>query len=125
VIIAPWTSIKARVSSTQLTNVNQSSATAVGSTMSSVTAATTVNTLNQSYPGKQDSVYPTIDPLRPVDYPQQTRFPNVDQILTRANTAEEIPLAIRQITDLLHERHHIKAGQPDDFAVRDMTEMSK
>jgi ABC-type antimicrobial peptide transport system permease subunit len=125
IIIAPWTSIKARVSSTQLTNVNQSTATAVGSTMTSVTAATTVNTLNQSYPGKQDSVYPTVDPLRPVDYPQQTRFPNIDQILVRATTGEEIPLAIRQITDLLHERHHIKAGLPDDFAVRDMTEMAK
>jgi ABC-type antimicrobial peptide transport system permease subunit len=93
--------------------------------MASVTAATTVNTLNQSYPGKQDSVYPTIDPLRPVDYPQQTRFPNIDQIIARANSGEEIPLAIRQITDLLHERHHIKAGQPDDFAIRDMTEMAK
>jgi ABC-type antimicrobial peptide transport system permease subunit len=125
IIIAPWTSIKARVSSTVLTNVNQSTTTAASSTMASVTAATTVNTLNQSYPGKQDSVYPTIDPLRPVDYPQQTRFPNIDQIIVRASSAEEITLAIRQMTDLLHERHHIKAGQPDDFAVRDMTEMAK
>jgi ABC-type antimicrobial peptide transport system permease subunit len=113
------------VSGSLLTNVNQSSALAASSTIASVTAATTVNSLNQSYPGTQDSVYPTIDPLRPVDYPQQTRFPNIDQILVRASTTEEIPLAIRQITDLLHERHHIKLGQPDDFAVRDMTEMSK
>src|SRR5271167_2331462 len=72
IILAPWTSIKARVSSTVLTNVNQSTATAAGSTMASVTAATTVNSLNQSYPGSQDGVYPTIDPLRPVDNPQQT-----------------------------------------------------
>jgi ABC-type antimicrobial peptide transport system permease subunit len=125
IIIAPWTSIKARVSSTVLTNLNQSTATAAASSMASVTAATTVNTLNQSYPGKQDSVYPTIDPLRPVDYPQQTRFPNIDQIIVRANSGDEIRLAIRQMTDLLHERHHIKAGLPDDFAVRDMTEMAK
>ncbi len=60
-----------------------------------------------------------------MDYPQQTRFTNIDQILVRASTTEEIPLAIRQITDLLHERHHIKTGQPDDFSVRDMTEMAK
>jgi ABC-type antimicrobial peptide transport system permease subunit len=125
IILAPWTSIKARVSGSVLTNVNQSTASAAGSTMASVTAATTVNSLNQSYPGSQDSVYPTIDPLRPVDYPQQSRFPNIDQIIARASTTEEIPLAIRQITDLLHERHHIKVGHPDDFAVRDMTEMSK
>jgi ABC-type antimicrobial peptide transport system permease subunit len=125
IILAPWTSIKARVSSNTLTNVNQSSAIAAGSIMASVSAATTVNSLNQSYPGSQDPIYPTIDPLRLVDYPQQTRFPNIDQILCRASSQEECRLAIRQITDLLHERHHIKPGQPDDFGVRDMTEMSK
>jgi ABC-type antimicrobial peptide transport system permease subunit len=125
IVLAPWTSIKARVSSALLTNVNQSSAAAAASANQSVQAATTVNSLNQSYPGSQDSVYPTQDPLRAVDYPQQTRFTNIDQILVRASTTEDIPLAIRQITDLLHERHHIKPGQPDDFGVRDMTEMSK
>jgi len=124
VVLAPWTSIKARVSSALLTNVNQSSASSMSSTNASVTAATTVNSLNQSYPGSQDSVYPTQDPLRAVDYPQQTRFTNIDQILVRAGSAEEIPLAIHQITDLLHERHRIKPGMPDDFGVRDMTEMS-
>src|SRR4029077_11496747 len=104
-----WTSIKARVSSSMLANVNQSSATAANSTTAAtVNAATSVNSLNQSYPGTADNVYPTVDPLRAADYPQQTRFTNIDQILVRASTTEEIPLAIRQVTDLLHERHHIK-----------------
>ena len=84
-----------------------------------------MNTLNQSYPGNQTSLYPTVDPLRAVDYPQQTRFTNIDQVLVRANSTEEITPAIREITSLLHERHHIKAGQLDDFNIRDMTEMSK
>jgi ABC-type antimicrobial peptide transport system permease subunit len=124
IVLAPWTSIKARVSSSMLTNVNQS--TAAGSTTSAtVTAATTVNSLNQSYPGSYTNIYPTVDPLRAVDNPQQTRFTNIDQILVQAASAEEIPMAIRQVNDLLHERHHIKAGQPDDFNVRDMTEMMK
>ena len=124
IIIAPWTSIKARVSSTQLTNVNQATTSLLTSTNASATAALTVNSLNASYPGGQDNVYPTQDPLRSVDYPQQSRFPNIDQILCRANSAEEIPTAIKEITILLHERHHIKPGQPDDFGVRDMTEMA-
>jgi ABC-type antimicrobial peptide transport system permease subunit len=123
IVLAPWTSIKARVSSSQLANVNQSAATASGAN-ATVNAATTVNSLNATYPGTNDSVYPTIDPLRAIDYPQQSRFPSIDQILARATSPEEIPIAIRQITDLLHERHHIKPGQPDDFGVRDMTEMS-
>jgi ABC-type antimicrobial peptide transport system permease subunit len=126
IVLAPWTSIKARVSASLLTNVNQSTAAVTNtSTTATVNAATTVNTLNQSYPGTTDSIYPTVDPLRAADYPQQTRFTNIDQILVRAASSEEIPLAIRQITDLLHERHHIKANQPDDFSVRDMTEMAK
>jgi ABC-type antimicrobial peptide transport system permease subunit len=127
IVLAPWTSIKARVSSTQLTNVNQSNSSSANNTTTSATvnAATSVNSLNQSYPGTQDSIYPTVDPLRTTDYPQQTRVPNIDQILVRANSAEEIQLAIRQMTDLLHQRHHIKPGELDDFSVRDMTEMSK
>ncbi len=127
IVLAPWTSIKARVSSSTLASVNQSAnATASGgsSTAATVSAATTVNSLNQSYPGTQDSVYPSVDPLRATDNPQQTRFTNIDQILVRANSTPEIPDAIHQITDLLHQRHHIKPGQPDDFNVRDMTEMS-
>jgi ABC-type antimicrobial peptide transport system permease subunit len=124
VILAPWTSVKARVSSALLTNVNQSQLTAAATANASAAAALTVNSLAMSYPGSQDNVYPTQDPLRPMDNPQQTRFTNIDQILVRANSTEEIPLAIRQITDLLHERHHIKPGLPDDFGVRDMTEMA-
>jgi ABC-type antimicrobial peptide transport system permease subunit len=123
IVLAPWTTIKARVSGSTLSNVNQSAGT--NSTNSSISAATSVNTLNQSYPGNQTSLYPTVDPLRAVDYPQQTRFTNIDQVLVRANSTEEITPAIREITSLLHERHHIKAGQLDDFNIRDMTEMSK
>jgi ABC-type antimicrobial peptide transport system permease subunit len=125
IVLAPWTSIKARVSSSMLTNVNQSTVATGSSTSATVTAATTVNSLNQSYPGSQTSIYPTADPLRAVDYPQQTRFTNIDQVLVQAASADEVPIAIRQITDLLHERHHIKAGVPDDFIVRDMTEIMK
>jgi ABC-type antimicrobial peptide transport system permease subunit len=126
IVLAPWTSIKARVSSSVLTNVNQSSASGSNTTTTTATvnAATTVNTLNQSYPGSQDNIYPTVDPLRATDYPQQTRFANIDQILVRANSTAEIHLAIRQMSDLMHQRHHIKPGQLDDFNIRDMTEMA-
>jgi len=128
IVLAPWTSIKARVSSNTLGNVNQSSGGNAGSggssTSAAVSGATSVNSLNQSYPGSQDSIYPSVDPLRIADYPQQTRFTNIDQIMVRATSTEDIPLAMRQITQLQHERHHIKPGQPDDFAIRDMTEMA-
>jgi ABC-type antimicrobial peptide transport system permease subunit len=123
IILAPWTTIKARVSSATLTSVNQSSA-AANSTSATVAAATSVNSVSQPYLTTA-AIYPSVDPLRAADYPQQTRFTNIDQIYARATSPEEIRLAIRQITDLLHERHHIKPNQLDDFNIRDMTEMSK
>ena len=124
IVLAPWTTIKQRVSGSTLASVNQSSATTAGAN-ATVNAATQVNTLNGAPPGSLTGLYPTIDPLRAADFPQQTKFPNIDQILVRATSSDDIRLAIRQITNILHERHHIKANQLDDFNVRDMTEMSK
>src|SRR5579864_4782795 len=48
IVLAPWTSIKARVSSSLLTDTNQSSAAAALSANASVASAVTVNTLNKS-----------------------------------------------------------------------------
>ncbi len=59
------------------------------------------------------------------DTPQPVRFINVDQILTAGRSTQEIPAAIKQITQILRERHRIGPGEPDDFNIRDMTEMTK
>src|SRR5262249_39910479 len=69
--------------------------------------------------------YPSVDPLRAVDRPQQTRFTNIDNVQAHVASAEDLPEAMEEIRALLHERHHIKLGQPDDFVVRDMTEFSR
>lgn len=69
----------------------------------------------QLYPGQQTGLYPDQSPTQHAD------IRTIDQILVLARSPE----AIRQITDLLRERHHIKPGQPDDFHIRDMTEMAK
>src|SRR5262245_34326440 len=50
IVLAPWTTIKARVSSSTLTNVNQSATTAT-TTSAQLQTAAQVNTLSQSYPG--------------------------------------------------------------------------
>ncbi|HLW68079.1 MAG TPA: ABC transporter permease [Gemmataceae bacterium] len=123
IVIAPWTAVRARVSATMLTNVNQSAATPAGS--SAVTAATTVNSISQTYPSTGESFYPTIDPIQAFDHPLQTRFTNIDNIQVHVASADDLPEAMEEIRILLHERHHIKAGEPDDFVIRDMTEFSK
>jgi ABC-type antimicrobial peptide transport system permease subunit len=118
ILLAPWTTIKYRVSGTSATTVNQSSAAAT------MDPTQQVNSLNQLYPTQQTGLYPTLSPLQQADTPQPVRFTNVDQILVRTDSSEEIKPGIRQITELLHERHHIRPGQLDDFSVRDMTEMA-
>jgi ABC-type antimicrobial peptide transport system permease subunit len=130
ILLAPWTTIKYRVAGTSAGTANQSAG-ASGSVTSSGSSAntgpgTTVTTLNQLYPYLDNAqLYPQPSAYQLADTPQPIRFANVDQILTRAESTEAIPQAIREITGLLHERHHIRPGQADDFNIRDMTEMTK
>jgi ABC-type antimicrobial peptide transport system permease subunit len=120
ILLAPWTTIKYRVSGNSATTVNQSASAA------STDPTQKVNSLSTLYPGTGTvALYSAPTATQTADTPQPVRFTNVDQILVRASSTPEIPLAIQQITELLHERHRIKSGQPDDFNIRDMTEMTK
>jgi ABC-type antimicrobial peptide transport system permease subunit len=123
ILLAPWTTIKYRVAGVSASTANQS---AGGAANQSGTVSVAVNSTSQLYPTAsfQALIYPQTSVTEAADTPQPIRFTNVDQIMARAASAPEIRTAIRQITDLLHERHHIRAGQPDDFSIRDMTEMS-
>jgi len=121
VLLAPWTTIKFRVTGSSAETANQSAA---GSGAGSSTS-TTVNSLNQLYPNAQNQLYPIPSSTQTADTPQPVRFINVDQILTAGRSTKEIPAAVKQITQILRERHRIGPGEPDDFNIRDMTEMTK
>jgi len=116
IILAPWTTIKYRVTGSSLENTNQSAA---GDSTSG-----SVNTLSNLYPGDPPSLYPERSTVQAADNPMPIRFVNVDQILTAARSTAEIAAAIDQITKVLRERHRIASGEPEDFTVRDMTEMT-
>jgi ABC-type antimicrobial peptide transport system permease subunit len=120
ILLAPWTTIKYRVTGSSLGTANQSAASS-----SSSGSSAQVNTLNQIYPGATSSLYPQQSATQAADTPLPVRFTNVDQILAAARTTAEIPAALSQITELLRERHRIRLGAPDDFNIRDMTEMTK
>ncbi len=117
ILLTPWTTLKYRVIGSSQTGTGQS-----GSSSGSSSSGTPASPF---YPGTATSLYPLASTTRAADTPVPTRFTNVDQILTAARSAEEIPLAIQQITDLLRERHRIRPGEPDDFNIRDMTEVTK
>ena len=117
IILAPWTTIKYRVTGSSLADVNQSSP---GSATSSE-----VNTLSKLYPNEKLVLYPESSAAQAANAPLPVRFTNIDTVLVSVVSEADIPLAIQQITRLLRERHRIPPGQPDDFNIRDMTEMTR
>lgn len=117
ILLAPWTTIKYRVVAQSLLASNQST--------TNTANTTEINTLTNLYPNLSSSLYPTQSSNELADLPQPIRFANVDQILTNARSAADIPLAIQQINDVLRETHHLHPGTPNDFTIRDMTEVTQ
>jgi ABC-type antimicrobial peptide transport system permease subunit len=116
ILLAPWTTLKQRLASTTMGSVNQSS--------SSGQNSTAVNSLSDLYPG-QTALYPIPSAVQLADSPMPVRFSNVDGLSVAATSPAEVQQALRQITQLLHERHRIHDGEPDDFNIRDMAEMTR
>jgi hypothetical protein len=57
-------------------------------------------------------LYPQLDAIQAADMPQMTRFADLDDVWMSAATPQDIPVAIRQITSLMRDRHHIQPGAP-------------
>ena len=119
IVLAPWTTVKYRVSGSMLTNTNQSSS-ASGESSSTSDA---VNTLSNLYP-TASSLYLSRTTVQAADTPLSERMANVDVIQAKARCSERIEEAIEQMTALLRERHHLHEGQEDDFDIRSMAEMT-
>jgi macrolide transport system ATP-binding/permease protein len=116
ILLAPWTTVRDRVSA------SAGSGSGAGSGSAPASAAVSAP-LDRRYPRTQTHLYPAVSPTQAVDSPRLERFPNVDSIVVRALSTDEIPAAMDQINALLRERHRIGPGDADDFAVRDFTEV--
>ncbi len=117
ILLAPWTTLKYRVVASTLSGGNQSSANAAS------TAET--NGLNMIYPYLQQNLYYTQTTTEQLDASPPIRFPNVDQILTAAHSGDVVSSTIQDVGALLRQRHRLRDSDPDDFYVRDMTELTK
>ncbi len=110
VLLAPWTTIKFRSGS--------------GAATSTAAASTTTNTVSNLYPNAKTELYPEISTTQSQNSPSPTRFITIDQILISATSAEAIPEGIEGIVSILRQRHGLRPGEPEDFNVRNMTEMT-
>ncbi|GKT09301.1 ABC transporter permease [Desulforhabdus sp. TSK] len=117
VVVAPWTTIKYRVTAKSLASTNQSASTS--------STESTTKTTSDLYPAGQTSLYPEQSATQAANTPLPVRFTNVDRILAAAASSAHVESAIEQITAILRERHRIRPGEPEDFNIRDMTEMTK
>ncbi len=113
-LIAPWTTIKFRLSGSR-----QATASVAASS-----SGEQVNTLSNLYPNQQTTPYPQQSAAQAADYPQMTRFLDLDDVWISAASQQDIQQAIRQVTLLLRERHKIADEDPDDFRIRNLTEIS-
>jgi ABC-type antimicrobial peptide transport system permease subunit len=117
IVVLPWTTAKYRISGKN-TSVSAPAASSSGGGVD-----TSVNSLNNLYPNSSVALYPAPSAAQQADTPQPIRFTNVNSITTAAVSSDEIPLAMKQITAVLRERHHLRPGEADDFQIRDMTEI--
>jgi ABC-type antimicrobial peptide transport system permease subunit len=114
IVLTPWTTLKFRVGNSPSTSQSSSSS----------SSTSTTNTTSQLYPNAKIVLYPVPSETQAMNNPQPVRFTNIDQILAAATSTPDIPLAIKQITDLLRQRHRIRDPKDDDFNVRNFTEMT-
>ena len=113
VVLAPWTTVKYRLSGNSGAALNASSS-----------ASSTTSTTSSPY-ATAPAIYPAMSATQAADTPQPLRLVTVDQIYCKAAAPEQIPQAIEEITSLLRERHRLRPDQADDFNIRDMTELTK
>jgi ABC-type antimicrobial peptide transport system permease subunit len=118
IVILPWTTLKFKIVGQSAQKANQSAA--VKADPSQV-----VNSLADAFPSVKPVLYPVASATQLADTPQPVHFTNLDLILVKAGAEDLIAPAMRQIQELLRERHHRRAGQPEDFSLRDMTEISR
>jgi macrolide transport system ATP-binding/permease protein len=121
VLVAPWTTLRFRVTRSPLATVNQSAEDKAQ--QSGLTPLVTAR--NQVYPTTKLNLYPLPAPLQEINNPLPIRFSSVDRILVATRTAAQIPLAIQQISQLLRQRHRLPPQADDDFRILDLTELNQ
>jgi ABC-type antimicrobial peptide transport system permease subunit len=112
-VVAPWTTVKFKLSGVRQVNIAPAA------------ASSTAKSYGQIYPNLQASPFPQSSAAQAANMPVSTRLADIDDIWVSAISPQDVPLAMRQIAELLRERHRLRDESPDDFRMRDLTEISE
>lgn len=116
VIIAPWTTIKYRIS-------GGGSPSSSGGGSSATTSSTTSST-SSLYPTSSIAYYPE-EKTSTTNSPHPRRFLNIDQILVQIADPNNSSQAVDEITEILRARHRLEEDVEDDFRIWDMAELTR
>jgi ABC-type antimicrobial peptide transport system permease subunit len=114
-LLAPWTTVKYRLSGARQNSQGRNT----------VAAAAVTNSLSQVYPTQSVQLYATQSSVQLTDLPQMVRFSDIDDIWATARSPELVHRAMQQITSLVRDRHQLAPNDPPDFRLRDLTEISQ
>ena len=82
--------------------------------------------LGVAAPSQQQVPLNWVYPSPPNPYNLQQRLMGyVNQIYVQATDASQVQPAIREVTDVLVRRHHIRPGEPNDFSVRNLSQIAE
>ena len=105
VILAPWSTIRLRI-----TGLKKGSATNTKSTASTSPSAL--------YPATGVAFYPEQAENLETDTLLAPRFARIDQIMLMATHPKKVDEAVAEVTAVLRERHNLREDQDDDFWIR-------
>jgi len=82
--------------------------------------------LGVAAPSQQQAPLNWVYPSPPNPYNLQQRLMGyVNQIYVQATDASQVRPAIAEVTDILVRRHHIRPGEPNDFSVRNLSQIAE
>ena len=96
VIVMPWTTLRYRVTG-----------------------------FSRNRPNSDNGTYPEVSSQQLADTMYSIRFATIDSIMAVVWNNNEVEIGKAQVGKLLRERHGLRAGAPDDFYIRDFSEIGE
>lgn len=111
-VLIPWTSIRSRLQG-------------LGGEVAATGSASTTFRRSDTYASSGIDYYASNSDTPYTNAPHPRRFNTIEYIMVEIAEPEHSAKSIEEITAVLRQRHHIAPGEPNDFEIRDMAEITR